>query len=47
MATLTRRMLGASAVAALFAASLAAAQSPQTTIEKVDGQTLSTSPKDN
>jgi hypothetical protein len=46
MTTLTPWMLEMSAFAALFAASLAVAQSPQTvrvrgTIEKVDGQTLS------
>jgi hypothetical protein len=45
MTKLTRRTLSMSVFGALFAASLAAAQSPQTvrvrgTIEKVDGQTL-------
>ena len=51
MAMLTRRMLGASAFAALFAASFAAAQTPQTvrvrgTIDKVDGQTLTVKSRD-
>lgn len=51
MAMLTRRILGTSAFAALFAASLAAAQSPQTvrvrgTIDKVDGQTLTVKSRD-
>ena len=45
MTMLTRRGVGASVFAALFASSSAAAQAPQTvrvrgTIEKVDGQTL-------
>jgi len=45
MTKLTRRTLGVGLFAVLFAASLAAAQSPQTvrvrgTIEKIDGQTL-------
>ncbi|MGB6538038.1 MAG: hypothetical protein WBF58_18975 [Xanthobacteraceae bacterium] len=45
MTKMSRRMLGASALAALFAASLAAAQAPQMvrvrgTIEKVDGSVL-------
>jgi Domain of unknown function (DUF5666) len=51
MTTLTRRTLGMSGFAALFAASLAAAQSPQTvrvrgTIESVDGQTLIVTSRD-
>jgi hypothetical protein len=51
MTKLTRRSLGTIAFGALFAASLAAAQSPQTvrvrgTIEKVDGQTLSVKSRD-
>jgi outer membrane lipoprotein SlyB len=51
MAMLTRRILGASAFAALFAASFAVAQSPQTvrvrgTIDKVDGQTLTVKSRD-
>jgi hypothetical protein len=45
MTTVTRRMLGAGAFAALFAASLAAAQAPpvvrvRATIDSVDGSTL-------
>jgi outer membrane lipoprotein SlyB len=48
---ITRRTLGISAFAALFAASLATAQTPQTvrvrgTIEKVDGQTLTVKSRD-
>jgi outer membrane lipoprotein SlyB len=51
MTKLTRRTLSMSAFGALFAASLAAAQSPQTvrvrgTIEKVDGQTLTVKSRD-
>jgi len=51
MTMLTRRTLSMSAFGALFAASLAAAQSPQTvrargTIEKVDGQTLTVKSRD-
>jgi outer membrane lipoprotein SlyB len=51
MVMLTRRKLGASVFAALFAASVAVAQSPQTvrvrgTIEKVDGQTLTVKARD-
>ena len=51
MTKLTRRTLSMSVFAALFAASLAAAQSPQTvrvrgTIEKVDGQTLTVKSRD-
>jgi len=51
LTALTRRTLGMSAFAALFAASLAAAQSPQTvrvrgTIEKVDGQILTVKSRD-
>jgi hypothetical protein len=45
MTNLTRRRVGLTAFAALFATSFAVAQAPQTvrvrgTIEKVDGQTL-------
>ena len=51
MTKLTRRTLSMSAFGALFAASLAAAQTPQTvrvrgTIEKVDGQTLTVKSRD-
>jgi hypothetical protein len=51
MTKFTRRMLGATAVAALFAASLAAAQAPQmvrvrATIESVNGQTLDVKARD-
>ena len=51
MTKLTRRTLSMSVFGALFAASLAAAQSPQTvrargTIEKVDGQTLTVKSRD-
>lgn len=51
MSIITRRMLGAGAVASLFAASLAAAQTPQVvrvrgTIESVSGQTLSVKSRD-
>ena len=51
MPKLTRRTLSMSVLGALFAASLAAAQSPQTvrvrgTIEKVDGQTLTVKSRD-
>ena len=51
MAILTRRTLGMGAFAALFAASLAVAQSPQSvrvrgTIDKVDGQTLTVKSRD-
>jgi outer membrane lipoprotein SlyB len=51
MTMLTRRRVGASAFAALFASSFAAAQAPQTvrvrgTIEKVDGQTLTVKLRD-
>jgi Domain of unknown function (DUF5666) len=51
MTKLTRRALSVSVFGALFAASLAAAQSPQTvrvrgTIEKVDGQTLTVKSRD-
>jgi hypothetical protein len=51
MTLLTRRTLGASALAALFATSFAAAQAPETvrvraTIEKVDGLTLDTKARD-
>jgi hypothetical protein len=51
MTKLTRRTLSISVFGALFAASLAAAQSPQTvrvrgTIEGVDGQTLTVKSRD-
>jgi hypothetical protein len=51
MTEMSRRLLGASALAALFAASLAAAQAPQITrvrgtIEKVDGHTLTVKSRD-
>jgi hypothetical protein len=51
MTMLTRRRIGLTAFAALFATSFAAAQTPQTvrvrgTIEKVDGQTLSVKSRD-
>jgi hypothetical protein len=51
MTKLTRRTLSMSVLGVLFAASLAAAQSPQTarvrgTIEKVDGQTLTAKARD-
>lgn len=51
MTKMSRRMMGASALAALLAASLAAAQAPQVvrvrgTIEKVDGQTLTVKVRD-
>jgi hypothetical protein len=51
MTKFTRRMLGATAFAALFAASLAAAQAPQmvrvrATIESVNGQTLDVKARD-
>ncbi len=51
MAMLTRRILGASAFAAVFIAAFAAAQAPQTvrvrgTIEKIDGQTLTVKSRD-
>ncbi|MGB6660662.1 MAG: hypothetical protein WBE48_06525 [Xanthobacteraceae bacterium] len=51
MAMLTRRTLGMGAFTALFAASLAVAQSPQSvrvrgTIDKVDGQTLTVKSRD-
>ena len=51
MTMLTRRGVGASVFAALFASSSAAAQAPQTvrvrgTIEKVDGQTLTVKLRD-
>jgi Domain of unknown function (DUF5666) len=51
MTNVTRRTLGMSAFGALFAAALAAAQSPPTvrvrgTIEKVDGQTLTVKSRD-
>src|SRR3974377_2343447 len=51
MAMLTRRGVGASAFAALFASSFAGAQAPQTvrvrgTIEKVDGQMLTVKLRD-
>ena len=48
---ITRRMMGTSAFAVLFAASLAAAQAPQSvrvraTIDSVDGQTLAVKARD-
>jgi hypothetical protein len=51
MTTITRRMLGASAFALLFAASLAAAQTPETlrvrgTIESVDGPIFNVKTRD-
>jgi len=51
MTTITRRMLGASVSALLFAASLAAAQTPETlrvrgTIESVDGPILNVKARD-
>jgi hypothetical protein len=51
MTMMTRRTLGASAVALLFAASFAAAQAPQTvrvraTLENVDGQMLAAKARD-
>ena len=51
MTTMTRRTLGASAVALLFAASFAAAQAPQTvrvraTLETIDGQMLAAKSRD-
>ena len=51
MSMLTRRGIGASVFAALFASSFAGAQAPQTvrvrgTIEKVDGQTLAVKLRD-
>ena len=51
MAMLTRRGVGVSAFAALFASSFAGAQAPQTvrvrgTIEKVDGETLTVKLRD-
>ncbi len=51
MTKMSRRLVGASALAALFAASLAVAQAPQMvrvrgTIEKVDGQTLTVKSRD-
>jgi len=51
MTTMTRRTLGASAVALLFAASFAAAQAPQTvrvraTLENIDGQMLAAKSRD-
>jgi outer membrane lipoprotein SlyB len=49
MKVMTRRMLGASVVALVFGASIAAAQSPlrvRGTIENVDGQTLAVKARD-
>ena len=49
MTVMTRRMLGASVVALVFAASIAAAQTPlrvRGTIESVDGQTLAVKARD-
>ena len=51
MSMLTRRGVGVSVFAALFASSFAGAQAPQTvrvrgTIEKVDGQTLTVKLRD-
>jgi hypothetical protein len=51
MTTMTRRMVGASAFALLFSASMAAAQAPDIvrvrgTIESVDGQTLAVKGRD-
>lgn len=51
MTTLTRRMLGASALAFIFAASVAVAQTPQVvrvraTIESIDGQMLTVKGRD-
>ena len=43
MTKMTRRMMGASALAVIFAASFAAAQAPQITrgtIDKIDGPTI-------
>src|SRR5579862_4332564 len=51
MTTMTRRILGATAFAALFAASMAAAQAPQVvrvraTIESVDGSMITAKSRD-